>query len=129
MATWCATQPDATARWVNANGFDGALGQCLAVPGPDGAPVMGLVGFGTRDKRARGRFHLASAQGSLPAATYRVASGLPADEAAQEALGWLLAGYRFDAYRATSGAGRDAPMLLAPEGVDARAWRCWPTPR
>jgi leucyl aminopeptidase len=113
---WCARQPEPVARWVDAHGFTGALGQCLAVPGPDGAPIMGVVGFGTPGKRARGRFHLAGAHAALPAATYRVASGLPGDEAVQEALGWLLADYRFDSYRAATE--RDAPMLVAPDGVD-----------
>ena len=115
---WCATQPDPVARWVDANGFTGALGQCVAVPGADGAPIMGVVGYGTAAKRARGRFHLAAAHRALPPATYRVASGLPEEVAAQEALGWLLAGYKFETYRGAAQDARETPMLVVPDGVD-----------
>ncbi len=118
VAGWAAEQPDTVRCWVTANEFDGTLGQCLSVPGPEGTPAMALMGFGTPRRRARGRFHLAAAAAALPAGTYRIAGGLPADEAEQEALGWLLASYSFDTYRATEGK-RSLPLLIAPAGVNA----------
>lgn len=118
VADWAAAQPDAIRRWVTASGFDGALGRCLAVPGSDGAPAMALMGYGSPQRRARGRFHLASAASMLPGGTYRIADGLPHEEAAQQALGWLLASYRFDTYRSGESQ-RSVPLLIAPDGVDA----------
>ena len=113
---WLADQPGAVQAWVKASGFAGGLGQALVVPGAEGAPVMALAGYGSEAARRRSRFHLAAAAAKLPAGDYRIESGLPEDQAATEALGWLLAGYRFDRYR-------DQPALtarlVAPEGVDA----------
>ncbi|MFG6625134.1 leucyl aminopeptidase family protein [Sulfitobacter sp. 1A12056] len=113
---WLADQPGAVQAWVKASGFVGGLGQALVVPGAEGAPVMALAGYGSEAARRRGRFHLAAAAAKLPGGDYRIESGLPDDQAATEALGWLLAGYRFDRYR-------DQPALtarlVAPEGVDA----------
>lgn len=116
LKDWLSEQPDYIVDWVTALGFTGALGQALVVPGPHGAPAMALAGFGTPETRARGRFHLAPAAAKLPSSDYALASGLPEEATDTEALGWLLAGYRFDRYRA------QAPMaarLVAPSGSDA----------
>ncbi len=113
---WLSGQPDPVVRWVEASGFNGGLGKHLVIPSEDGAPAAVLVGYGTAEQRARGRFHLAAAAGALPAGNYRIVSGLSAEQASEEALGWLLASYRFDRYRSQSGS---AARLVAPEGVDA----------
>ncbi|MDF3361815.1 leucyl aminopeptidase family protein [Sulfitobacter sp. Ks41] len=113
---WLADQPGAVQAWVKASGFAGGLGQALVVPGAEGAPVMALAGYGSEAARRRSRFHLAAAAAKLPAGDYRIESGLPEDQAATEALGWLLAGYRFDRYREQSPL---TARLVAPEGVDA----------
>ena len=63
-----------------------------------------------------GPFHLAAAAGKLPSGRYALAE-VPDDlDPELEALGWLLAGYRFERYRAAKPARAD---LLAPDGVDA----------
>lgn len=113
---WLAEQPGPVQAWVNASGFAGGLGQALVVPGAEGTPVMALAGYGNAAARCRGRFHLAAAAAKLPAGDYRIESGLPEDQAANEALGWLLAGYRFDRYRDQTPL---AARLVAPEGIDA----------
>lgn len=115
LSDWLDTQPAEVAKWVSANRFSGDPGEVLMVPGPDGAPVMALAGYGTVAKRARGRFVLAGAAGKLPDGRYRIASGLPEGDRAREALGWLLAGYRFERYH-----GKEAGdvQLVAPDGVD-----------
>ncbi|MBZ8117719.1 leucyl aminopeptidase family protein [Roseovarius sp. LXJ103] len=112
---WLAGQDSAVQIWVRNTGFTGALGSICLVPGPDGAIAMALAGYGTEEMRSRGRFHLAAAAAALPEGTYTLA-GLPEDRAEEEALGWLLAGYAFDRYRAQPGA---SARLIAPEGVDA----------
>ena len=112
---WLAGQPERVAKWVRVAGFAGALGKVLMVPGEDGRLEMAVVGYGTSEARARGRFHLAAAAASLPEGVYRF-EGLPEGRADEEALGWLLAGYVFDRYRAQTVPGA---QLVAPEGVDA----------
>src|SRR5690554_6121790 len=108
---WLADRPEAVARWVRASGFTGALGRHLLVPGPDGVPLMALAGYGSAAQRARGRFHLAAVAANLPEGAYRIASGLPEARAAEEALGWLLAGYVFERYRSQN---RTPAQLVAP---------------
>ena len=113
---WAGQQPDHVQAWIRANGFTGSLGRHLLVPGDDGTPGMVLAGYGTAASRARGRFHLAGIASALPEGTYRFASGLPPEDAANEALGWLLSAYAFSRYRAQDGA---KARLVAPDGVDA----------
>ncbi|GFE49223.1 leucyl aminopeptidase [Roseobacter cerasinus] len=118
LAAWRETQPDAILAWLDGLGFTGALGQAVPLPGDGGAPCGAVVGYGSREARGRARFHLAAAAAKLPKATYKIASGLPQDQAEVEALGWLLAGYRFERYKTQT------PMpatLIAPDGVDANA--------
>jgi leucyl aminopeptidase len=114
---WRAEQPPHVAAWLAAAGFTGAQGQAMLVPGPDGQVAMAVAGHGSEKTRARGRFALAAAAQALPAGTYRIASGLPVEQAETEALGWLLSGYRFDRYRAEPG--KPCAQLVVPEGVDA----------
>ncbi|SEQ16205.1 leucyl aminopeptidase family protein [Thalassovita taeanensis] len=113
---WVASQPAPVQTWVQAAGFKAAIGRSLLIPGADGAPEAVLVGYGTAAQRKRARFHLAAAVSGLPGGAYRIASGLPADRAEEEALGWLMAGYVFDRYRVQTA---PAARLVAPEGVDA----------
>ncbi|WP_435661105.1 leucyl aminopeptidase family protein [Leisingera caerulea] len=116
--SWLSSQPQRVQAWAKAQGFTGACGQALAVPGDDGAVDMALAGYGSAAQRARRRFVLAEAAQKLPAGTYRIASGLPAEAAATESLGWLLTGYRFGRYKE----GKDkSAALAAPDGVDAAA--------
>ena len=115
LTDWLADQPKATADWVEVNSFTGALGQALALPDAGGAVSRALVGYGTKKSRSRGRFHLAGAAGKLPKGAYRIETDLPADDLANEALGWLLASYRFDRYA------KQAPLkasLVAPKNID-----------
>ncbi|WP_171233570.1 M17 family metallopeptidase [Ruegeria sp. HKCCA4812] len=116
LDSWLQDQPDTVRAWVAANGFTGAMGQTLLVPGALGAVDFVLAGYGTEDKRARKRFPLAAAAMALTEGTYHIASGIPADRLEMECLGWLMTGYAFDRY-ASQSAGTAA--LVAPEGVDA----------
>ncbi|MFY0310987.1 leucyl aminopeptidase family protein [Leisingera sp. D0M16] len=116
--SWLSGQPQRVQAWAKAHGFTGACGQALAVPGADGTIEMALCGYGSAAQRARRRFVLAEAAQKLPAGSYRIASGLPAEAAATESLGWLLTAYRFDRYKEAKG---EAASLEAPEGVDAAA--------
>jgi leucyl aminopeptidase len=111
-----AAQPDAQRAWLRAQGFAGRLGSLVLIPGPDGSPAGAAFGWGDAGARARGRFHLARAAETLPEGTWRIAGALDAAEAEEAALGWLLAAYRFDRYRAQ---GAPKARLVPPPGVDA----------
>ncbi len=108
--------PAEARAWADANGFDGSLGQTLAVPGDDGAIAFALVGYGTEKARARGRFQVSAAARTLPVANYHIAAGLSGLALEETALGWLLASYSFDRYVAPA---KPVARLKAPEGVDA----------
>lgn len=114
---WYAAQPASIQAWVKANGFTGALHQALIVPDAEGGIGMALCGFATAATRARGRFHLAGAAARLPEAVYHIASAPVECDLSQEALGWLLEGYRFTRYRDAK------PMkarLIAPQTIDPK---------
>ncbi|MDO6584834.1 leucyl aminopeptidase family protein [Salipiger sp. 1_MG-2023] len=114
LPDWLATQDAAVQAWVEAAGFSAGIGETLVLPGPDGTPAGALIGYGTDKARKRMRFVLAA--GTLPKGTYRIVSGLPADRAEEEALGWLLASYRFTRY---AGSAPEMAQLVAPEAIDA----------
>lgn len=111
-----AKLPPEGQSWAEAQGFAGSLGQVLTVPDPQGRVSQVLVGYGSAAKRARDRFHMGAVARKLPVGTYKIASGLSADDLDEAALAWLLAGYSYDRYVKPS-----TPIagLVAPENVDA----------
>ncbi|WP_120634818.1 M17 family metallopeptidase [Ruegeria sp. EL01] len=114
---WLQDQPELVQSWIAANGFTGAMGQVLLVPGANGAAEMAVAGYGSKAKRARKRFPLAAAAEALPEGAYRIASGIPADQLETECLGWLMIGYAFDRYAKQSAS---TAGLVAPDGIDAK---------
>ncbi len=113
---WVSGLPSAQANWVSTVGFKAGAGQVVTVPGADGRLACAAAGLGDAMDRQRRRFMLASARGKLPEGTYTLVSDLSGPKLDEAALGWLLAGYRFDRYAKAS-----APkaMLTAPDGIDA----------
>ena len=115
LSDWLSSRAPEERTWIESSGFNAALGQCVLIPGPDGAPVAALAGYGTKAARLRGRFHLAGVAAQLPKGVYKL-DGLAADRAEEEALGWLFSAYRFDRYKEQK---RSDAALVAPAGVDA----------
>lgn len=115
LTEWLDDQDAATGARVAAAGFDASLGSVLALQAADGATSAILFGWGDAAARKRGRFHFAKAAEALPEGTYRIDSGLTDDELPLAALGWLLAGYRFDRYKRRS---KNPASLVVPAGVD-----------
>ena len=113
---WLASLPERPRAWARAQGFSGKLHSLVVLPGETGAPEAAAFGWGDAKARGRDRFHLAKAAEALPEGVWRLATALDPDEAGAEALGWLLAGYRFERYR-KQGGGR--ARLVAPAGIDA----------
>ena len=114
VAPWLEDQPEATQRWAHVNAFKGAAGRVLVIPDAGGAAACALVGRGDPSS-GRDRFAFSAARAALPAVTWRL-EGVEDPAARDEAaLGWLLAGYRFDRYRKRDEA---AAELVPPEGCD-----------
>jgi len=113
---WLAVQPAPVQAWLAAQGWKGAAGDPVVLPGPDGAVAGAVIGLGDATARARGRFAVARAVARLPEAVWALAGDLGPDDRDEAALGWLLASYRFDRYRATKAPGA---RLRAPVGCDA----------
>ncbi|WP_108483208.1 leucyl aminopeptidase family protein [Oceaniglobus ichthyenteri] len=113
---WLDRAEPAHRAWVRANGFTGAADTVLVLPGPDGAPVGAIVGLGGANDARRRRFTVAAARANLPEGTWELHTDMTGPALDEAALGWLLAGYRFERYA------KSAPpkaMLRAPDGVDA----------
>jgi leucyl aminopeptidase len=83
-------------RWVGSSGFEGKPGQWCALPSADGG--VEAVLFGSAEEGSLGQ--LASLATTLPAGTYRLDADWNREQRNLAALGWGLAQYRFDRYRA-----------------------------
>ena len=101
------------AAFLTDSGFTAALGDLRLIPGPNGV-AGAVVGFGTDGARARQRFGLAKAVAGLPAGAWALQGALSPLERDEAALGWLLANYRFDRYRAQSAVGA---FLMPPDNA------------
>ncbi len=118
LDAWLAALPPPARSWLTATGFEAALGDVRVLPDERGGLVGAAMGMGDAAARARGRFHVAKAAAALPGGVYHLATDLPPEDAAEAALAWLLAGYRFDRYRKSGRA--PSARLKAPEGIDPR---------
>ncbi len=113
--------PPEQADWARRVGFAAGPGETCALPDGQGNIGAVLAGRGTGAARARKRFALGAALAALPGGLYRLdldAGQMPMAEREETALGFLLAGYRFDRYK-----GSPVPKvrLVVPEGLDADA--------
>jgi leucyl aminopeptidase len=88
--------------WVKANQFDASLGQVLIIPNNNGSIASVLVGWGTKSKRSRGRFHMGAIALKLPKGTYEILSGLSGKDLENAHLAWILSTYCFDRYKKKS---------------------------
>jgi len=108
--------PAPSRRWLEALAFKGTLGQVGVLPGETGNPVGAVFGMGCGRTRSRGRFHLAQAAALLPDRIWHLEGNFSSDEAAEAALGWALASYRFDRYKSAK---PQKAKLKLPASVDA----------
>ncbi|KAJ57015.1 cytochrome C oxidase subunit II [Actibacterium mucosum KCTC 23349] len=113
---WKDSLSDAARNWVEANGFTGGLGQHCILPSEGGEIAGVAIGVGSEPSLKRGRFPVAKAAANLPEGTYRLAMVPRLLNVENEALGWLLAQYRFDRYAKKTAM---PARLIAPEDVDA----------
>ena len=94
--------------WVEANGFDCAIGRYLALPGDQGISrvLIGLSGFESREPSGSPAHAFGQLPSRLPPAVYRIdPAGV---DVAEAALAWGLGGYRYETYRSPA---RARPQL------------------
>lgn len=118
---WLSVQPERTRSLVAAARFKGSVDTMVLLPS-DGAEDWSVVA-GVKAADTLGPWCLARAAEALPEGTYRLASGGPG----AAALGWLLAQYRFDRYKADDKAAgprvllADAPATIGGIVAEAQA--------
>jgi len=118
LADWLDSQPERVRGWLTVIGFRAGAGEVATVPDAAGRLALAAVGLGNEAARRRQRFILGGARAKLPAGTYHLAGEHEPAVLAEHALGWLLAGYRFDRFRRDN-AQASPPALKPPAGVDA----------
>ena len=99
------------AKWTDDSGFKASSGQYCGLPGEDGAIESWL--FGTSEEGSL--FQMSALAGSLPEGTYRLDCDWSRGQRLQASLGWGLASYRFDRYKAGEKA---RPTLMLDEDID-----------
>jgi leucyl aminopeptidase len=99
-------------NWVEGSGFKAGPGEFCTLPGADGAPESCL--FGTDEKLFL--YVLCSLAAGLPRGEYRLECGWSRPERLQASLGWGLASYRFDRYKADS---KSRPALVLEPDIDS----------
>ncbi|HEX8256438.1 MAG TPA: leucyl aminopeptidase family protein [Allosphingosinicella sp.] len=107
LEPWLKAQPERVRRAAETAGFEGKADQFALVPGDKAADWAALLG--AADAADPGVWGLAKAADLLPAGSYRLAGRAPGPAA----LGWLLAQYRFDRYKAEPAA--KGPRILLSE--------------
>ena len=116
LENWLRGLPETARSWAKSAGFCASAGSALAFPDAKGGIAMAAVGLGDETARRRIRFLVGAARAKLPKADYALQGIEPGAELDEAALGWLLAGYRFDRYADVN---PPQARLVAPDGVDA----------
>ncbi len=117
LNAWQGTLSETAREWVRNSGFAAKVGELVLVPDTSGRLSMAAAGLGDAKARRRTRFALAAVRNRLPALRFRLECDLDGADLAEQVLGWLLAGYRFDRYR--KGDARPLAHLIATKSVDS----------
>jgi leucyl aminopeptidase len=90
-----AAQTPAATAWLDAQGFDGAPGTALTLPGENGGIGCAVLGIGD----PLDPYSYAHAPSALPPRAWRLAGEHDAGAVAALQLGWGLGAYRFSRYK------------------------------
>jgi leucyl aminopeptidase len=121
LERWRSGQPPRVNHWLAEQGFGAERNRVLLVPDDGGSIGLAVCGLGRR-QGALSLWQAAAVADSLPPHRYRLSQTFTAAEAEQLCLGFAHAGYRFDRYRRTAGAGPaslEAPTNADPDYVAA----------
>ena len=110
LAEWKRSASASQRKWVESAGFKAAPGQSCAVPGDDGGPRCWLAGL----EKNGWLYQLAALPALLPEGAYRLDCNWSREQRVQASLGWGLASYRFERYKAN---GKPRPLLVLEEDV------------
>ena len=111
LKDWQQSASATAGKWVESAGFKAAPGQSCAVPGDDGGPSCWL--FGT--EKIGWLYQLATLPALLPEGAYRLDCDWSREQRLQASLGWGLASYRFERYKAS---GKPSPALVLDEDIE-----------
>ncbi len=111
---WLRAQPARLQAWVESTGFEGKPGTTCLLPGDAGALARVAAGI----DREAGLWAYAALPGQLPPGRYAIQGKLDKGEAERAALGWALAGYRFERYKKAAANGA---QLVWPKDADKGA--------
>jgi leucyl aminopeptidase len=111
LVDWKKSASPAQRKWVEDSGFKASPGQFCALPGTDGALESWLFGFEDQGFLYR----LAPLASGLPEGVYRLECDWSAQQRVQASLGWGLASYRFDRYKANK---KPKPVLLLDREIE-----------
>jgi len=111
LQEWKKSTSASARKWVDAAGFKAAPGQSCAVPGEDGGPRCWLSGR----EREGWLYQLAALPAMLPDGAYRLDCDWTREQRLQASIGWGLASYRFERYKAN---GRPCPALLLEPDIE-----------
>jgi len=105
LDAWKAAATREARTWVEASGFKARAGQACPVPGAAGGIDRWLFGL----EKNGPLYQMAALPGLLPDGAYRLHSDWDRPRRLQACLGWGLAAYRFERYKAN---GQPRPRLL-----------------
>lgn len=108
---WLAQQPESVRALASANGFTGAAGEYLVLPGTSADDWHVVAGVG--DSRKLSSWCLAKIAESLPEGTYRLATDGDAGAPGPALFGWLVAQHSFERYKSKK-SDKGPRILLTP---------------
>jgi leucyl aminopeptidase len=112
LEDWKKSAPPAQRKWVEDSGFKASAGQFCAVPGADGVLESWL--FGVEDQGYL--YRLSPLAAGLPQGAYHLDCDWSPQQRTQASLGWGLASYRFDRYKADK---RPRPSLVLDQDIES----------
>ncbi len=114
FADWKADDADRARAWLAGLGFEARDGEIGVWPGADGAPAGAVL----ITEASEGPWSFAGLPARLPPGRWQLTGLRSGAEAESAALGWGLAGYRFDRYKSKKKPDAPRPVLVWPTGVD-----------
>ena len=115
LAFWLNDQSARVKNWVLATEFGANTGSTCLIASVSGNLQMVLAGTGEED--LSNLWMWSAIHNGLPGGNYRLDECLNPEEATQAALGWALAGYRFERY-SNNALEKSEPILVWPEKCD-----------
>jgi len=109
--TWKEAASASQLAWVKESGFRASAGQICALPDASGGVGRWLFGM----EREGWLYQLAALPAALPEGTYKLEGNWNREQRVQACLGWGLAAYRFERYKAN---GKPRPVLLLAEDLE-----------